>query len=440
MSTYVPIQNIVLSSTTASIEFSAIPSSYKDLVIVASARRGINNSGASGLQITINDDTGSNYSSTLLYEGSPYGTRLSNQTVMQYSGVAADGHLGTSFINFQNYANTSMNKTILTRYGTSTESRLSVGLWRSTAAIVKIKFTPANGFAAGSKFTLYGIGTGSPKAFGGNVITTDGTYWYHTFQSSGIFEPLQNLSNVDYLVVAGGGSGAGYSDASGGGGAGGFRTSAGTSGQNSSAESKLNLSKQTYSVLVGAGAPPFTTVSSADNFGITGSDSTFSIITSKGGGGGGRAYGYNGLNGGSGGGGGWGSTAGAGGLGTSAQGFAGGAGGGGSTYTGGGGGGAGAAGVSGSSGSQGGSGISSSISGTSIIYAGGGGGGKSTTNSPASGGAGGGGNGGDKGIAPTSGLVNTGGGGGGSRTDAGWNSFAQPGAGGSGIVIVRYLA
>ena len=103
------------------------------------------------------------------------------------------------------------------------------------------------------------------------------------------------------------------------------------------------------------------------------------------------------------------------------------------SYTaGGGGGGAGGPGQTGSgfNGGYGGIGVASSISGTSLYYAGGGAGG--TNKAGGNGGAGGAGGGGDGGYAPgadpygTAGMANTGGGGGSNAT------------GGSGIVIVRY--
>ena len=54
----------------------------------------------------------------------------------------------------------------------------------------------------------------SPKATGGTV-TSDSTYWYHTFTSNGTFTPSQALS-CDVVVVAGG-AGGGYDRAAGGG-------------------------------------------------------------------------------------------------------------------------------------------------------------------------------------------------------------------------------
>ena len=90
-------------------------------------------------------------------------------------------------------------------------------------------------------------------------------------------------------------------------------------------------------------------------------------------------------------------------------------------------------------GGNGGVGISSSITGSAVMYAGGGGGGgRDSLGTAGAGGAGGGGNGGS-GAVPTAtpeagspGSANTGGGGGGAR------DFPGGGAGGSGVVIVRY--
>ena len=91
---------------------------------------------------------------------------------------------------------------------------------------------------------------------------------------------------------------------------------------------------------------------------------------------------------------------------------------------------------------NGGDGTASSITGTSVTYAGGGGGGSAYGNTggtltPGTGGAGGGGNAGTSGSKNgAAGIANTGGGGGG-RFDFFSTSF-YGGAGGSGIVIIRY--
>ena len=274
------------------------------------------------------------------------------------------------------------------------------------------------------------------KAIGGTV-TTSGGYWIHTFTGSGTFTPSANLTNVDYLVVAGGGAGGSNlqngNQGQGGGGSGGFRTSAGTSGANSAAESKININSGTVcTITVGSGGDVYL----GDLRGGNGNNSSISgnglsTITSSGGGGG-AAQNEVASVGGSGGGGSAGNTTAA--NGTSGQGLSGGNSGGYATK-GGGGGGAGSAGTGSSGGSNGGSGISSSISGSSVTYAGGGGG--SITNgsgqgTPGPGGSGGGGAGSNGSTIPgVSGTTNTGGGGGGGYASVGGN-------GGSGIVIIRY--
>ena len=109
----------------------------------------------------------------------------------------------------------------------------------------------------------------------------------------------------------------------------------------------------------------------------------------------------------------------------------------------GGGGGAGAKGGNGGNGVPGGSGgdgVASSITGAEVYYGGGGGGGNGTNGgTPGDGGVGGGGRGGVYTGTAVAGKSGTGGGGGGGGGRGG-TAYGTPGAGGSGIVIVRYVA
>lgn len=433
MSTYVPIQAITLSASASSIDFTNIPQTFTDLVLVGRYSFASNGIRFATVRVGNNTiDTGSNYSDTYLdtYTGSPNTGRNTNVTQALFS-YSSSGGLTTSqsqvaIANFMNYSNTTTNKTIINRNMSAADMVSAyVNLWRNTSAINYIRIIAGNAdFASGSTFTLYGIGSGSPKAFGGDVVTTDGTYWYHIYNSSGRFEPVQTLT-CDYLVIAGGGGGG--SGRGGGGGAGGYRTTVGTSGGGGSAESALSLSANTaYTVTIGGGGAGGVN----DGNGVSGSNSVFSTITSTGGGAGG-GYQKNGINGGSGGG-----AAGVGGgasttpgTGTTNQGF-----GGGQDSTSGGGGGGGAGAVGGNAGANGGTGgtsLSSSISGSSVARAGGGGGG----NSGGSGGTGGGGGAGNGSSTNTGGsaTANTGSGGGGCDGNP-----STAGNGGSGIIILRY--
>ena len=282
-------------------------------------------------------------------------------------------------------------------------------------------------------------------ATGGTITTVCTNFKVHTFTGPGTFcvSAAGNAcgsNTVSYVAVAGGGGGVG--DRSGGGGAGGYREGKASSDSYTAspivAPAGLPVSVQGYGIVVGSGGAGVNSgpgISTGQ--GNSGSVSTFSTITSAGGGKGNRTGPINGGSGGSGGGGGFNSAGGGSGTGGSGntppvsppQGNSGGNSGG--TDVTGGGGGATSAGATGPGGKAGGTGATSSINGTPTARAGGGGGIAS-----GAGGTGGGGTGsGDCSGSPggsTSGTTNTGGGGGG----GGSNTCA--GSGGSGIVIIRY--
>lgn len=291
------------------------------------------------------------------------------------------------------------------------------------------------------------IGLGAFQATGG-TITQSGNYNLHTFTSSGNFIVSAGAKAVEILIVAGGGGG-GY-QVGGGGGAGGLVYLSSTT-----------VSPGTYNVIIGAGGNGSPT---SNVQGTSGSNSSFGALTVAIGGGRGSNHDAATSVPGSGGsgGGGSGNSAGsnvAGGAGTAGQGNSGGTGli---STWSGGGGGGAGAAGSNATStntgtGGNGGTGIYYSqfthMGSPSGWFAGGGGGSmnnQTTVGYFSNGGNGGGGKGlADNGSVQLSinrgddGVTNTGGGGGGVRdTYQSGSAYVRAGNGGSGIVIIRYLA
>lgn len=429
---YVLLERVVVGANgTTTVTFNNIPQSgYTDLKIVTSLRK--NTTSANVYVIGFNG--GSIAGSTLFNQGTGTGTQSSTNASAWGGVVNGSDYVANSFaineIYIPNYLS-NRNKGYSIDYCTENNTSLSyvsmaVGLWPSTAAISSLSFknaTTTDLFVGGSTFSLYGLAavgttpTVAPYALGGDVIETDGTYWYHAFLSSGTFTPNKALS-CDVLVVAGGGG----AD-NGGGGAGGVLA---FSSQALSANTALTAT-------VGAGG--------ASAGGRTnGGNSSFGSITpvSVGGGYGGSTAGNTGGSGG----GSWsssGSTAGA--AGTSGQGNSGGASGSGG---GGGGGGAGGNGASATGSAQGGAGgagvntvtnwgsLSTTLStlglGVSGYIAGGGGGYGVSTNS--SGGSGGGGTGsaGGAALAASAAIPNTGSGGG----------NGSSGTGGSGLIIVRY--
>ena len=458
-------KNVVGAAGASSITFSNIPQTgYTDLVIKYSSRD-TSADFAENVAIQFNGVGGTSYSERLLRgTGSSVGSfNRSSVSAINYLYSTSANATSTTFSNGEiyipNYTGSS-NKSVSVdsvteNNATSAYTALTAGLFSNTSAITSIALLAGVSFAQYSTFYLYGVaklGTTPaivPYATGGDTITSDGTYFYHAFKSSGTFTPKKSLSNVDYLVVAGGGGG-GLSFG-GGGGAGGLRSTVTATGGGGSVESKLSLTAQSYTVTVGAGGAGAAGGNPAYTDGTNGNDSVFSTITSVGGGGGG-GYGPNaGKNGGSGGGAGGGITYGNtnGGTGTTNQGYAGGA----LIRTSNvqtaaaGGGGSGSVGTSittsGSAqpGGDGGSGVqitafaTPTSTGVSSYYAAGGGGG--ARDGSYAGGSGGGAGAGNGGGSQNSGVgasatANTGSGGGGG------NTASPAGSGGSGIVIVRY--
>ena len=459
--TYSKVASQTLGSDTSSVTFSNVPQNYTDLILVAYHKWASGTRVSLGIQL--NSDTSlSSYSDTGLYAtGSANSSGRETGNGYNFLGVTSD-QWQTTLINFYNYSNGKIYKSYLSRsnsVGTSATQNISAmaHLWSSASPVSTIKIYPISGnFLTGSIFTIYGIAASkAPKAIGG-TITTDGSYWYHKFTSSGLLTPQESIDSAEVLVVAGGGGGAyegnGSSGAGGAGGLLGFTS-----------QSLLTTS---YSVTVGGGG---SSGASHGSNGTNGSDSQFGSLTLVKGGGAAnfRAAGSTGGSGGGGADGSNGSSQ-AGGSGTSGQGNTGGtspisqnngSGGGGAGATGGAATGTGGVGGFGGVGGVGSSSYSSwglatntgeNSSGT-VYYAGGGGGGTYQTDNTgttggALGGLGGGGrggagpiNGGYYNVAAISGSANTGGGGGGgaNRADAAGSKYSS-GSGGSGIVIVRY--
>lgn len=446
--TYVALATQTLTQNTSSIEFSSIPQNYTDLVLVMEYAGSI---AAEVPAFRLNGDTTGTYSVThLSANGStPRSARASNATsaYISYSSAFPQTLMMNSVIHFMNYSNNAKHKAALirtdSRDGTYNATEINATLWRDNSNIHTITLIGTNGasYYTGSTFTLYGIAAEgpSPKATGGTIYT-DAEYYYHVFGNTSAFVPSQSLT-ADILAVGGGG--AGGNDAGAGGGAGGVIYFNGQS-----------LSASSYTVTVGGGGATSNTLSA----GISGSNSSFGSLTAAVGGGGGTTSNGVAGNGGSGGGGGrntyltGGSTTQTGTGATAYHGNAGGNGGSGGGYPAGGGG-AGAVGgnnIGGLSG-VGGIGIStyseifSRATGVGhlvngVYYlAGGGGGGANGGNAQGAGGYGGGGQGGlyNNPGTGTAGTANTGGGGGGGA--GGYGITTNAAAGGSGVVIVRYL-
>ena len=163
-STYSTIATTTLGSNQASYTFSSISGSYTDLVLVCQVQQVTD---GEDLAIQVNSDTGSNYSRTYICgDGSTAhsGRSTSATSILldHHATPPTSSSFSVNVINFENYSNTTTNKTIIARsnslstYGGSVGV---VGLWRSTSAITSITVfcTNSSNMKTGSTFTLYGI-------------------------------------------------------------------------------------------------------------------------------------------------------------------------------------------------------------------------------------------------------------------------------------------
>jgi hypothetical protein len=166
--TYTLISSNVLSSSAASVTFSAIPATYTDLVLRFSAR-GTGGGGNNIYLDQINGTTTTIYSYTRL---SATGTtaassRATNDTIAINALMPGSTWTANSFGSFEiylpNYAG-SVNKALEASVASEDNSAgnnylaAQAGLWRSTSAITSFRLSnPFDNIISGSSFYLYGI-------------------------------------------------------------------------------------------------------------------------------------------------------------------------------------------------------------------------------------------------------------------------------------------
>lgn len=158
--TYTLLASNVLSSSALSVTFSSIPSTYRDLVLVAF----FNGATATApyTQMRINGDTGSNYNWVRM-EGSGTSAASDNNnsnTNFNFTYLnPAQGDRGILVCNFFDYSATDKHKTLLTRMDWSSVSTAAhAARWASTSVINQIEiYSWSPQYNSGSTFYLYGI-------------------------------------------------------------------------------------------------------------------------------------------------------------------------------------------------------------------------------------------------------------------------------------------
>lgn len=166
--TYEPIATTTVGTATNAIDFTNIPQTYTDIIVVATLKRTTSGSDVFCRVGNSTYDTGTNYSDTILYgdgtSAGSYRESNANRFLLDYYGGVdtTNDHIG--IYHFMNYSNTTTNKTVLSRSNRASSGvDAIVAMWRSTSAINQMRFVLDSAFSAsnviaiGSSITLYGI-------------------------------------------------------------------------------------------------------------------------------------------------------------------------------------------------------------------------------------------------------------------------------------------
>lgn len=157
--TYQPIANITLGSAAASVTFSGITQSYRDLVLVVNGK----STATADLAFRVND-AWSDYNyvhMTGIGTSTASGSRANTDYIIPSYGTIASisANQTTCTVNLMDYSATDKHKTILLRTSDSSQAvSANAARWASNAAIVSVSsFALGTTFQAGSTFALYGV-------------------------------------------------------------------------------------------------------------------------------------------------------------------------------------------------------------------------------------------------------------------------------------------
>ena len=154
-STYVALQTVTLGANAASVTFSSIPATYRDLVLVIKGK--LDSLGGVAMEITFNGDTTlSNYSTVQMSgfgSGSGSSGTSSTPEFIMYNAE------GSNILQIMDYSATDKHKTLLVR-DNADRVRAAAIRWANTSAITSIKIGDqphAIDLYAGTTLSLYGI-------------------------------------------------------------------------------------------------------------------------------------------------------------------------------------------------------------------------------------------------------------------------------------------
>lgn len=154
--TYTPLATVTLGASAASVTFSSIPATYRDLVMVLNCKVV---SGDRFPRAVLNGDTTSNYV-RIAMQSDGLGAFSNNGTDAFLTLGNANTTFGyNSLTHFMDYSATDKHKIVLCRSGVpGLQIRAIANRWQNTAAITSIKVElDGSSYDTGSTFSLYGI-------------------------------------------------------------------------------------------------------------------------------------------------------------------------------------------------------------------------------------------------------------------------------------------
>ena len=157
--TYKALATTTLSTSTASVTFSSIPATYRDLVVVVTALGSTTLEG----RIRVNGDTGSNYTFVRMSGNGSAATSASPASGSSgFLSVIADATTTdplTMIVNIMDYSATDKHKTIISRASAAgTGAEAFANRWANTSAITSVQILTSTGnWASGATFNLFGI-------------------------------------------------------------------------------------------------------------------------------------------------------------------------------------------------------------------------------------------------------------------------------------------
>jgi hypothetical protein len=157
--TYKPLANVTLGTAVATVTFSSIPATYRDLILV------VVGTGSTTLQgrIRFNSDTGTNYNYQRM-SGSGSVASANHQASQTSGFISAIAQATTTGalqmnINIMDYSATDKHKTIISRADQAANGTDAIFTrWANTAAVTSVQILTSTGnWAIGTTVALYGI-------------------------------------------------------------------------------------------------------------------------------------------------------------------------------------------------------------------------------------------------------------------------------------------